>query len=82
VGRNGWHGFVYSYALLDHPRHPAFSYPVLAVLVELDEGPRILSNLVDIDPHDIRIGLRVEVAFGPTAEDLSVPVFRTETHQT
>jgi uncharacterized OB-fold protein len=69
-------GVVYSYALLDHPRHPAFSYPVPAVLVELDEGVRILSNLVDIDPHEIRIGLPVEVAFEPTAEDLAVPVFR------
>jgi hypothetical protein len=69
-------GSVYSYALLDHPRHPAFSYPVPAVLVELDEGVRILSNLVDIEPHEIRIGLPVEVAFEPTADDLAVPVFR------
>ena len=69
-------GVVYSYALLHHPRHPAFSYPVPAVLVELDEGVRIVSNLVGIDPHEIRIGLPVEVAFEPTAEDLAVPVFR------
>jgi uncharacterized protein len=74
-------GSVYSYALLDHPRHPAFSYPVPAVVIELDEGVRLVSNLVDIDPHDISIGLRVEVAFEPTAEDLAVPVFRPETDQ-
>jgi uncharacterized protein len=74
-------GSVYSYALLHHPRHPAFSYPVPAVLVELDEGVRLVSNLVDIDPHDICIGLRVEVAFEPTAEDFAVPVFRPETHE-
>jgi uncharacterized protein len=72
-------GSVYSYALLHHPRHPAFSYPVPAVLVELDEGVRIVSNLVDIEPHDICIGLRVEVAFEPAAEDFAVPVFRPET---
>jgi uncharacterized protein len=74
-------GFVYSYSLLDHPKHPAFSYPVSAVVVELDEGVRIVSNLVDIDPQDISIGLRVEVVFEPTAEDLAVPVFRPETDQ-
>jgi uncharacterized OB-fold protein len=71
-------GTVYSYALLHHPRHPAFDYPVPAVLVDLDEGVRILSNLVGIDPHAIRIGLRVRVAFEVAGEDLAVPVFRPE----
>ena len=69
-------GTVYSYALLHHPQNQAFSYPVLAVLIDLDEGVRVLSNLVDIDPKDIRIDLPVEVAFESTADDLAVPVFR------
>ena len=43
-------GTVYSYALLHHPQHPAFDYPVLAVLVDLDEGIRLVSNLTDIEP--------------------------------
>jgi uncharacterized OB-fold protein len=72
-------GTVYSYALLHHPQHPAFSYPVPAVLVDLDEGVRVLSNLVDIDPEQIRIGLPVEVTFEPTSHDLAVPVFRPRT---
>jgi uncharacterized OB-fold protein len=69
-------GTVYSYALLHHPQHPAFDYPVPAVLVDLDEGVRILSNLVGIDPHEIRIGLRVRVEFELAGDDLAVPVFR------
>ena len=69
-------GVVYSYALLHHPQHPAFSYPVAAVLVDLDEGVRVLSNLVDIDPEEIRIDLPVEVTFESTADNLAVPVFR------
>jgi uncharacterized protein len=69
-------GVVYSYALLHHPQHPAFSYPVVAALVDLDEGVRILSNLVDVEPADVRIGLEVEVAFEPTVADMAVPVFR------
>ena len=44
-------GVVYSYALLHHPQHPAFSYPIPAVLVDLDEGVRIVSNLVEVDPN-------------------------------
>ena len=45
------HGTVYSYAFLHHPQHPAFEYPVKAVLVDLDEGVRLVSNLVDITPR-------------------------------
>ena len=68
-------GVVYSWSLLHHPRHPSFEYPVVAVLVTLDEGPRILSNLVGVDPADVRIGLPVEVTSAPTTEG-DVPVFR------
>ena len=69
-------GVVYSYALLHHPQHPAFEYPVPAVLVDLDEGVRVVSNLVDVDPHDIHIGMPVEVAFAATDDGFAVPVFR------
>jgi uncharacterized OB-fold protein len=68
-------GVVYSYSILHHPQHPAFSYPVLAVLVDLEEGVRILSNLVDVDPVDVAIGLPVEVRFATTNGRRSVPVF-------
>lgn len=68
-------GAVHSWSLLHHPRHPAFEYPVVAVLVDLDEGPRVLSDLVDADPADVRVGLPVQVAFAPTAGG-DVPVFR------
>lgn len=68
-------GTIYSYAILHHPQHPAFDYPVIAVLVDLDEGVRIVSNLVDVAPGDVTIGARVEVRFVPTADDGAVPVF-------
>jgi uncharacterized protein len=69
-------GTLYSYALLHHPRHPAFGYPVLAALVDLDEGIRLVSNLVDVEPAGVEIGMRLEVTFAATADDRSVPVFR------
>jgi len=69
-------GSVYSFSLLHHPQHPSFEYPVVAVLIELDEGIRMVSNLVGIDPHDVQVGRRVAVEFEPTAGDMAVPVFR------
>jgi uncharacterized OB-fold protein len=67
-------GTVYSYAVLHHPQHPAFDYPVLAVLVDLDEGIRLVSNLTEIAAADVRIGMRVEAAFVDTAGG-AIPVF-------
>jgi uncharacterized OB-fold protein len=71
-------GSVYSYTVLHHPRHPAFDYPLIAVLVDLDEGIRVLSNLVDIEPAEVRIGQRVQVSFVPAGDGASLPVFRPE----
>jgi uncharacterized OB-fold protein len=69
-------GSLYSYAVLHHPRSPLFEYPVLAALVDLDEGVRIVTNLVGLEPSDIRIGMRLAVDFQPTSGDGTVPVFR------
>lgn len=69
-------GTVYSYAVLHHPPHPAFDYPVLGVLVDLDEGIRLVSNITGVDKDGIRIGMRVEAHFVPTADGPLIPVFR------
>jgi hypothetical protein len=73
-------GSLYSHAVLHHPRSPLFAYPVLAALVDLDEGVRIVTNLVDIEPNDIRIGMRLVVAFERTSDGGTVPVFRPDPH--
>jgi uncharacterized protein len=69
-------GTLYSYALLHHPQHPDFDYPVPAALVDLEEGLRMVSNLCGIAPDDIRIGMPVVVDFEPTVDGRAVPVFR------
>jgi uncharacterized OB-fold protein len=68
-------GTVYSYAVLHHPRSPQFTYPLLTALVELDEGVRLLTNLVAVEPADVRIGMPVRVMFLPTDHEMSIPVF-------
>ena len=57
-------------------RIPAFEYPVLAALIDLDEGVRVLSNLVEVDPSDVTVGMPVTVDFRPTRHDGAVPVFK------
>jgi uncharacterized OB-fold protein len=68
-------GTVYSFSILHHPQNPQFDYPVIAALVDLDEGIRLVSNIVGAAPEDVRIGQRVAVRFDPTSEGMAVPVF-------
>jgi uncharacterized protein len=69
-------GTLYSYSVLHYPQHPAFDYPVLAALVDLDEGVRLVSNLTGVEPVDIRIGMALEVDFEAREGGTVVPVFR------
>jgi uncharacterized OB-fold protein len=61
------------------PRHPApigFAEPPIVALVDLAEGVRLVSNLVEVAPDAITAGMPVEVAFAPTLGGKAVPVFR------
>ena len=55
---------------------PDEALPALIGYVELDEGPRVMTNVL-ADPDDVEIGTRVSVDFIPTErDDVAVPVFR------
>ena len=56
-------GRLYSYAVPHYPQVPGFEYPVLVGLVELEEGPRIVSNIVGVDRDDLEIGMPLEVTW-------------------
>ena len=49
-------------------------YPVIQV--ELEEGPRLLSNLVGVKNEDIYIGMPVEVVFDDVTDEVTLPKFR------
>jgi 3-oxo-4,17-pregnadiene-20-carboxyl-CoA hydratase alpha subunit len=73
---SGGRGRVYSYVVAHHPPVAPFSYPNAIALVELDEGTRLVSNLVGIDPARIEIGQRVRVEFTRVDDELVLPLFR------
>jgi uncharacterized OB-fold protein len=70
---------VYSYSVVRQNDAPAFKdrVPYVAAIVELVEGPRMMTNLVDVELSEVHIGMDVHVDFAPAGEDgLSlVPVF-------
>ena len=68
-------GTVYSYVINHHPQVAAFDYPLAVALVELEEGTRLVSNLVGVEAADVRVGMPVEVEFVAFDEELTLPVF-------
>ncbi len=72
-------GTVYSFVMPRHPPLPFFEDGYIVVLVELEEGVRIVSNLVDVEPDDASIGMPVQVRFDSFDGDVRrCPVFVPE----
>ena len=69
-------GTIYSWVTYLKSPHPAFKAPYSVVLVELEEGVRLVSNMVGVKPHEIFIGMPVEVVFDDISEGLTLPKFR------
>jgi uncharacterized OB-fold protein len=69
-------GTVYSFIVNHHPQHPAFDYPLPIGVIELEEGTRLIADIVDIDPADVKVGMAVELDFIDPDPELSLPVFR------
>jgi uncharacterized OB-fold protein len=49
--------------------------PYAVALVDLDEGVRLLTNVVDVDAEEVRIGMEVAVTWEPMSDGRHLPVF-------
>jgi uncharacterized protein len=72
------HGRIFSWIVVHRSQHPAFNAetPYNVVIVELEEGPRVHSTLVDCPTDRICIGMPVEVVFDRVKDDMTLPKFR------
>jgi hypothetical protein len=70
-------GTIYSYTVCHRPAGPAFKddAPYVVALIDLKEGPRMLSNIVTDEPGAVRIGLPVRVTFDAVTDEVTLPKF-------
>ena len=63
-------GTVYTFSVIHHPFRPAWApfVPYVLAVIELAEGPKLLSNVIDIAPDEVRVGMDVEVTFQPLTD--------------
>ena len=69
-------GEIYSFVVHHHPPVYGLETPFAIALVELEEGTRIVGNLADIAPADVRIGLPVAVNFVRVDDAWTLPQWR------
>ena len=69
-------GTLYSFTTVHRPQRPEFEVPYTVAIVELDEGFHMLTNLVDCEPGEVRVGMPVEVAFQRMSDTITLPMFR------
>ena len=72
-------GTVYSYVVVHHPQFPGFDYPLVAAVIDLTEGTRVVSNIVGVDPAKVHVGMPVQLSIEAVDDTLKLPLFRPAT---
>jgi uncharacterized OB-fold protein len=70
-------GEVFSYGIMHQVYHPGFAdaVPYAVVVVRLDEGVKMVSNLVGVPTQEVAIGIPVRVVFEDITEEVTLPKF-------
>ncbi len=80
-------GTIFSYTVTRHPFHPDLApiVPYVSAIVEVDgtqgEGARLLVNVIDCEPEEVKIGTRVEVVFDHVTDEMAIPRCRPIRHK-
>jgi uncharacterized OB-fold protein len=75
-------GTVYSCTVVRHATHAAFAdqIPYVVALVELAEGPRLVTGITGCPPQDVRVGMPVRVVFRQVTNEVTLPYFEPARH--
>jgi len=75
-------GTIYSWVVINRALHPAFhdpnpeAVPMAPVVVEMEEGVRLLANMVDCPPDQLTMDMPVEVVYEAVTDEVTLPRFR------
>ena len=69
-------GRIASFSIVRRAISKAYEAPYVVALIELEEGPVMMSNIVGCDPDMVEIDQAVNVTFEAWSDDITLPVFR------
>ena len=72
-------GKVYSWTVVWRPQTPAFEIPYVIAIIDMDEGYRMMTNVIGIDPAALEVGQRVAVSFHEMSDEITMPYFTPST---
>lgn len=77
VKTNG-RGRIYTFTVIDKAGMAAFKeeVPYILAMIQLEEGVRMMSNIVECGPDEIKIGTEVEVVFDDVTDEITLPKFK------
>jgi len=74
-------GWIYSFTISHRARSPEFKadVPYNIAIVELEEGVRLMSNIVECNNEELKVAMPVEVVFEDVSPEITIPRFRPAT---
>lgn len=71
-------GTVHTWCVVERALHPGWiaAQPYAPVVIQMEEGVRVLSQVIDCAPGELDFGLPVEVVFDDVTPEITVPHFR------
>jgi uncharacterized OB-fold protein len=77
VFRASGRAILYSY-VIHHRAAPGFAPPYSIAVVQLEEGPRMMTNIVEVEqtPEALQLDMPLEVVFQRITDEISLPLFR------
>jgi uncharacterized OB-fold protein len=77
-----WHqasgtGTLYTWSVIYSNDQPPFKerVPYVAAIVDLEEGPRMMTNVLDCPFDELRVGMNLRLRFQPISDEFTIPVF-------
>lgn len=73
-------GTLHAFTIVYNQRAPGFAeeVPYVVAMIDLDEGARMMTNLIDVeaDPEHVKIGMPVEIVYEDATDEITLPKFR------
>ena len=69
-------GTLHTFTVIRYPQFPGYDSPIVAALVDLEEGTRLMSSIVGCEPSAVKIGMRLVGEIHRDDDGFALPVFR------
>ncbi|MSQ61099.1 MAG: Zn-ribbon domain-containing OB-fold protein [Dehalococcoidia bacterium] len=69
-------GKVYSYTTVWRPQTPSFEVPYVVAIIDIDGGYQMLSNVINVPPDQVKVGMAVEVVWDDVTDTITLPKFQ------